>query len=354
MEKSNGGNIPGLRGLAGLHGKPRRIRKLRKGLGAGVRGLFSALAMARAVVANILMLAAVAAVGAVAWAGYLEIQRPQVTLALVKVPEGLAEVGQSPAVVVQEIAFRIEDIAVAVRASRHRRPVSLAWTQSDALIAGNETSVKSVLRIARRLAGRDELRIGGEITREGELLHLRLRAHGAARVAMDAVPPSADLKALYDAAARNIVRVVDPYLLAIYYLEQDDIELTRSTLEYCLKDATKDCRAWAYNLSGFLWRESSDLTKAEESYRNALKEKEISLAYYNFGKILFDKKNYIDAEKEFNAALVLESESAEFHRVLGNVQTVYPIRSRAVMRNTLKAKEEWPERTSYLVFSINH
>ena len=37
-----------------------------------------------------------------------------------------------------------------------------------------------------------------------------------------------------------------------------------------------------------------------------------------------------------------------------NLQTGYPIRSRAVMRNTLKAKEEWPERTSYLVFSINH
>ena len=35
-------------------------------------------------------------------------------------------------------------------------------------------------------------------------------------------------------------------------------------------------------------------------------------------------------------------------------KTGYPIRSRAVMRNTLKAKEEWLERTSYLVFSINH
>ncbi len=99
------------------------------------------MAIARAVVANILMLVAVVAVGAVLWAGYQEIQRPQVTLALVKVPEDLAEGGQSPAVVVQEIAYRIEDIAVAANTSRHRRPVSLAWTQTDALVAGNDTSV---------------------------------------------------------------------------------------------------------------------------------------------------------------------------------------------------------------------
>lgn len=319
MEKTNGGHIPGVKGLAGLRGKSRRTGRLRRGLSAAVKGLFSALAMARALVANILMLVVVGAVGAVLWAGYQEIQRPQVTLALIKVPEDLVEKGQSPAVVVQEIAYRIEDIAVAANTSRHRRPVSLAWSQSDALIGGNDTSVKSALRVARRMLGRDELRIGGEITREGELLRLRLRARGAASVAMDDLAPSAELNALLDAAARNIVRIVDPYLLAIYYYEQDNIELTRSTLEYCLKDANKDCRAWAYNLSGFLSYESGDPTKAEESYRNALKEKNISLAHYNLGNILFDKENYLAAEKEFNAALALDSEFAEFHRGLGNV-----------------------------------
>ena len=65
MEKSNGGHIPGLKSLAGLHGKSRRTRKLRRGLVACVKGLFSALAIARAVVANVLMLVAVAAFGAV-------------------------------------------------------------------------------------------------------------------------------------------------------------------------------------------------------------------------------------------------------------------------------------------------
>jgi TPR repeat protein len=201
----------------------------------------------------------------------------------IAVPGELADKGLTPEVVAQRLLDQIESISH--RNEIVRRPFlkaprsfSIEQGQLDMQVPGLGLSFRSALSYLRGMVGRGEAEVAGEIVQDGkDHFVLRLRVTTQTREFADVSVGLGDSASLTDApsfddlfraAAARAVRILDPYTLAVYYL---DIEKSRvpEVVQYCEeKDPT--CRPWVAMLKGLVHTAPPELDQAIRNYDHAV------------------------------------------------------------------------------------
>jgi len=222
----------------------------------------------------VLAAALIAAIAVLLYALVRELRRGTVFLDPIDVPRALASRGYSPAVV----AERVLD---ALHAMQCQAPTLKDFRGSDPsaapvdLQAPGRVSLRAVARYIHRLLRTPETHIGGEITREAEGYELTLRSRDQHSVTVLGVRRSDDLKNLVAMGAEDVLRVVDPWVLAHHYFAQESreqppqFERTLATLEHMLRHAPAAERPWALNMQGICLMQQRELQPAIERFREA-------------------------------------------------------------------------------------
>ncbi|MGH9671863.1 MAG: hypothetical protein ACRD44_01670, partial [Bryobacteraceae bacterium] len=194
---------------------------------------------------------------ALAAAVTLEMRRDVVHIEPISVPKSLEELGYSPDVVAQVLRdkiFEIKNDAKTLKTLRReagssggseklrdrslvgRLGTSRLLIQEDRMpdidVPGTGISAGSVLRYARNLLRIRETRISGNVTSDNGQLRIRLRL-----VSQDAVldpPASADLDRLLHLGAREILKSIEPYVLAVY-LRHRERGAALTAIVHCLR-----------------------------------------------------------------------------------------------------------------------
>lgn len=235
-----------------------------------------------------------------------EVPRNAMIIDPIEAPDALVGEGYKPPVVSQRVMDEMLAIRRAATTLKEGRDVSPEWQQIDIDVPGTGLSVKTILRIVRGLLGFPETRIGGEIVRDGELFRLRLRIAGIGAVAEPEGRPADAIDELINLGARELMRAVDPYILASY-LADIDPAAALETIKYCLVNDPPDDDAWAYNLWGLLLVEAESFDEAAEKYALAIeKAPDLALPVNNWGATLYRLKDYEGAIAKYQAALEVD------------------------------------------------
>jgi tetratricopeptide (TPR) repeat protein len=203
----------------------------------------------------LLSLALIALLVALAYALWRELRRNTIVLDPLEVPRDLADRGYTPAVVTERLLDAIHTIQNVASTQKPRRGHVASALQADIQIPVGQLSIKSFARYFRQLFDRPELRLAGEITRDGDVFTLQLRSRDGARIMQGRPRTGADVVPLVTAGAEEAVRLTDPYVLASYYIEQElpgpDFPRTEDELRHVI-ERRPDELPWACNLQGLL------------------------------------------------------------------------------------------------------
>ena len=233
----------------------------------------------------------------------------------IRVPKALADNGYSQEVVTQRLIDEMMDIRNKAKTKMQIRGLAPAWRQVDIEVPGAGLTVNSVIRWAKDLVGFPDPRYGGEITRaQGKLLQLRLRRIDRGGGAPADPPPKAEaeLDDLLGFGARELMKVIDPYVLASYFRNQKKPEAALDMIAYCLAHEPLEDDAWAHNLWGVILTDQSEYDEAIEKYQAALEENpEFDLSLNNRGVAWLLKGKHDRAIEDFTDALRLKPDNSE-------------------------------------------
>ncbi len=277
------------------------------------------LATARAIAFNLMVLVALIAIIGFAIA---ELRRDVIVIDPIRLPEPLRQMGYSDDVA----AFRLWDEVVRINDStptaKDRVALLPASQQMDFEAPGAGVSLQAVVQILRPFLGLDETRIAGEfICRttacKPEGLALRLRVFRGSGMKIISLPPigdqtgEAEIDRYFHAAALELLRELDPYVVAFFLYRTDKEAARREALQLIAPSHPQ--RKWAFNLLGFIAADNGDHDAAIGWYRRAIaadQKDRFAVAYNNWGVALRAKGDPDGAIAKYQRAIELDSENA--------------------------------------------
>jgi tetratricopeptide (TPR) repeat protein len=223
-----------------------------------------------AVFTILLSIALIALLAAFVYALWREMRRSNIMLDPLEVPRELLRRGYTPSVITERLQNAIQTIQSVATTQKPRRGHVASALQADVQIPVGHLSVGSLARYFRQLLNLPDVRLAGEITRDGEVLTLHLRRRDGAGITPGRARTAADVEPLIAAGAEEAVRLTDPYVLASYYMEHElpgpDFPKTTETLQYVI-DSRPEETPWACNLQGLLLLNRHDDEAAVEALR---------------------------------------------------------------------------------------
>ena len=264
---------------------------------------------ARSIVANTLLLTLFLAMGvAFAW----ELLRDTVTVEPFGVPKELAERGYTGKILARRLIDELTKIREGAKTSKNdvNPEVVPNWSQPDIHIPGAAMSLRSIVRYVRESLSESGLYISGEVTRDENDFKLRLRErHGEAFRDVE-VGSLAEIDHLLHLGARELMRRIDPYVLAAY-LRDSDTEGALTVIEYCLANEPEQDDPWAYNLWGLILTDEGEYERALRRYAQAIEvDDDFFRAISNSGVALSHLKRFLEAAEKHEAAMRLEPDDA--------------------------------------------
>ena len=171
----------------------------------------------RSIAVNALLLTLIAAIGlALAW----EFSRDTVIVEPLGVPRSLIERGYTGEILARRLIDELSKIREGAKTRKDdiKLDISPDWSRADIRIPGAAMSLRSVVRYGKESFGAD-LRVSDEVTHEENGLRLYLR--GQESGAFGDVTVSSDVKIdhLLHLGARELMKRIDPYILASYLKE---------------------------------------------------------------------------------------------------------------------------------------
>jgi tetratricopeptide (TPR) repeat protein len=258
----------------------------------------------------------IAALAALLYAIVRELRRDTLFLDPIEVPRSLDARGYSPAVV----AERILD---ALSAMRHRTPTleALRGVEAGATVVDLHLprgwSLRNAARGIHRLLRIPETHIGGEITREDGSYELTLRRREQADALIVGVHRSADIAGLLALGAEDVLRIIDPWVLAHHYFaeesrdRQSQFPRTMATLEHMLGHSGAAERPWALNMQGICFMQQLRLEEAIESFASAAAAgPQLAFVHQNWANALDRMGHFDEARKHRLRALQVPGRSA--------------------------------------------
>jgi tetratricopeptide (TPR) repeat protein len=216
----------------------------------------------------------IAALAVLLYAIVRELRRNAVFLDPIDVPRALDTRGYSPVVVAERLLDALLAMQRKAPTLKELRGIESTAALVDLQVPGR-LSLQAIVRYIHRLVRIPESHIGGEITCEGESYELTLRRRDQRSVSIVGVHRNVDIGNLLAAGAEDVLRLIDPWILAHHYFAQETREQppeftrTLATLEHMLRHSDAAERPWALNMQGICLMRQRQLSQAIERFRDA-------------------------------------------------------------------------------------
>ena len=243
-------------------------------LGLDPDALSSLAQLSAAIFTLLLALVLIAGLAIVAYAVVRELRRQTVFLDPIDVPRTLDARGYSPGVVAERMLDALSAMRRKTPTLRELRGVEGNVTIVD-LHVPDRLTLRSVVRYFHRLLHIPETHVGGEITREAGTYELTLRRREHASASIVGIHRSADIGTLLTLGAEEVLKMIDPWVLAHHYFAQESREhasefaRTMTTLEHMLRHSGAAERPWALNMQGICLMQQRRLEDAIDCFVKA-------------------------------------------------------------------------------------
>lgn len=251
-----------------------------------------------------------------------EVRRVTVVIDPIRLPPQLQAMGYSEDVA----AYRLWDEVAAVYEStptaKDRVTLLPASQRMDFEAPVGGVSLQTVVKMLRPVLGLVETRIAGEFicgtpdcAPEG--LALRLRVFSGEGMRIIPLPPigkqtdEAAIDRYFRSAAVELLRALDPYVVAFYHFQTDKALAEREASQ--LIGPTNPQRKWALNLLGYIAADRGDYDAAIDWYKRAVaadKDDSFAIAYTNWGNALRAKGDPDAAIEKFQRATEIDPKYA--------------------------------------------
>ena len=235
--------------------------------------------------------------------------RQSITIGEIAVPESLAERGYTAEVNAHRILDQILEIQA--KAGTHKKMETLTSGREsvELTVPGAGVSVGQIARYIKDIFGFPDTLVSGEVTCQvpdcaAGKWSLMLRITGESGVVVLPEIRAGDIQILFRRAAEEILKAVDPYVLA-YYLRVIDVPRSRKLIQHILATPPKTDDHWAYLLKGnLLMGEENDPEASIIEYRKALElDPDFFLAHTNWGIALQELNQYQEAIEKYQEAI---------------------------------------------------
>lgn len=263
-----------------------------------------------------------------------ELRRDVVVIDPIGLPPPLKSMGYSEEVA----ALRLWDAVVEVNEStptlKDRISLLPASQRVDFEAPGAGMSMQTIVRMLRRFLDLEETRIAGEFICATsdctpENLALRLRVFRDERMKIIHMPTigaaetdtaaTEEVDRYFAAAAIELLRVLDPYLVAFHLYQTDKAASEREALK--LIGPANPQRKWALNLLGLIAADQKDYDAAFTWYRRAAEETDdgpFAIALLNWGNALLDSGDTDGAIAKLEDSIAIDADAWLAHVSLGN------------------------------------
>jgi len=257
--------------------------------GGALPGVAENLAALFAIALSLLL---IAGLGALLYAVVRELRRRTVRLDPIEVPPDLHARGYSPAVIAERLLDALLQIQRQAPTLKDLGGVDASAALVDLHVPGR-FPVQAIVRQVQRLLHLPDPHIGGEITREDDSYELTLRSREQGSVVVVGMHRGTDVRELLASGAEDILRVVDPWLLAHHYFAREtreqplEFRRTLATLEHMLQHAPASERPWVLNMLGVCLTRQRQPLPAIERFREALSAgPQLSFIHHNWANAL--------------------------------------------------------------------
>ena len=281
----------------------------------GVRGVTDHV---RAIVVSlaIVLLIGIGAYGVV-WETF--IRKVEFEVEPIEVPPQLADKGFTPRVAAQHLIEEVHEIHRVANTTMKRSVMVANWSQPEVVLLASGLSIQATAAYLRRLSSdslfgyRTNVKrtkiVSGELLRgPGRGLSLRLRIDGQSvanvyqKVAVDQ---------LFEEGAREIVRAIEPFILASFYYEKKDYVEVEELISLILAERPgTESEIRAVNLQGILLHDKKKFDEAIEKYQKAIERgPRFAPAYINWGNTLSHQRDYDGAIEKYVMATEFDPEN---------------------------------------------
>lgn len=239
----------------------------------------------------------------------------------IEVPAAVEYQGYTPKVMAARLANEVRTIDQRARTVKEIREFVLPDDESAVNSLSDYFKFGEPIRAAQELMGLVQYTFTGDLVKRGNELHLSVRGqdHNKNKPFNEVAVGKDPDKILHEMAV-NIVRFIDPYIVASYMYEttrdanSKDFSAAVREVRYCMVNLPKSDLHWAYNLHGLILVQQGKPEEAIERYNEALRLKpDFILPVYNTGNALLDMKQYDQAIAKYKDVLKLDTK--------GNVRT---------------------------------
>lgn len=272
----------------------------------------------------------------------------------IEVPPSVQQLGYSPKVMASRLANEVRVIDRKARTVKDIREFALPGDESAVNALGDYFKFGEPIKATQQLLGLVHYSFTGDVVKQGDDLKLSVRgsAHDRDQPFNTAVVGKDPEKLVHDAAI-DIVRFIDPYIVASYAYEaardgNKDYTAALREVRYCLVNMPKQELHWAYNLHGLILAQQGKLDEAMERYNAALALKpDFVLTVYNIGNALLEKKQYDQAIARYKDVLKVDAKLVRTPHAytqwgvaltrLGQTDAAIPLFEKAIAVNPLYA-----------------
>jgi len=264
----------------------------------------------------------------------VELRRDVVVIDPIRLPASLRNMGYSEDVAALRLWDAVVQINEATPTVKDRVALLPASQRVDFEAPGAGMSMQTIVRMLRRFLDLGETRIAGEFICEStacnpESLALRLRVFRNDRMDIIYLPPvgarpgggtqdNKEIDRYFDTAALELLRYLDPYMVAFYLYQTDKVAAEREALK--LIGPLNQQLKWGLNLLGLIAADKGDHQSAIDWYRRASTDGEggeFAVAFINWGDALRATGDTDGAIEKYQRAAEIDPEDALAHNNWG-------------------------------------
>lgn len=224
------------------------------------------------------------------------------------VPKAFSESGINGVVFANQLLDEVQVVDDFIASVKERPTDVQSGIQPDLnfQVMGIGLTINSITYFLQEILGKKRRSIGGELIDIDQKLELTLRISGN-KSKHFAIPYEEGkreeaLNHLYHEAAKEVISLVDPYRLSVYYYKKDEIEKSIEIILEILANKPEET-PWAYLAWGNILNKQKKPEEACEKFKKAIEYKEdFQLAYANWAWTLFRSQKYEEAIPLFEKA----------------------------------------------------
>jgi tetratricopeptide (TPR) repeat protein len=250
---------------------------------------------------------------------YQSVTSSAIEIAPISVPKDFAEKGYTSEAMTLELREALLDLVKQARTDK--RTVNVVSQKDEPAIDLPQTGMSLdtiAAEIRKRFGFGDWWRVSGSIESIDGKLKLNIDLDGAHD--HKDVSNSASMNQigeLFSFAAHNIFDIIDPYIVASSYADNDPKTSIERARKIILTSSTDRSNAgWAHVLMSYVRRHNSIETKKQSKIAIEL-DNNIAVAHLNLGVSLANEDKYQEAFEEFREAIWLNNNYSAAHNYLG-------------------------------------